>query len=59
MNIGTKEEFAKSLIPAMVAACKEKPSPESLQKIIDTALEWAEAAEKLKNPKYDMFFLGR
>ncbi|WP_330508889.1 hypothetical protein V1687_02605 [Pseudomonas putida] len=58
MNTGTKAEFVKSLIPAMVAACKEKPSPEELRKIFDTAQQWADAAETLKaDPKYPLFIL--
>ncbi|MGY3017826.1 hypothetical protein ACVWZ5_003381 [Pseudomonas sp. TE6283] len=58
MNTGTKAEFLKLLIPAMVAACKEKPSPEALKKIYDTAEEWADAAEELKpDPEHKMLVL--
>ena len=55
MNTGTKAEFLKLLIPAMVAACKEKPSPEALKEIFDIAQEWADAAEELKpKPKHQI-----
>lgn len=50
--------YAKSLIPALIAASKDDPSPESMQKIFNTALEWAKVADTLtRKPEYKMFIL--